>query len=220
MTTEAVILVIALTIAAGQAFAQPTGPATDNPNLEFHNALIDLPSRDGAVLAVTTPAWPFGGDIPFENTHYRGDHFPGLAWTAGPAATKSYAIIMQDTGIVGTVRHRPPALHWTLYNVPAGVTSLTADMPPTGVPPGSSLGPNNLGKSQPYMGPGPPPGPRHVYHLQVFALDAMIPVDPALTIAALTEAMKDHVLASGEVIGLGAADPLAPPRPPRPAATP
>jgi phosphatidylethanolamine-binding protein (PEBP) family uncharacterized protein len=53
------------------------------------------------------------------------------------------------------------------------------------------------------MGPKTPPGPKHRYHFQVFALDTELPADAGATYAALTTAMKDHVLASGEVIGLG-----------------
>jgi phosphatidylethanolamine-binding protein (PEBP) family uncharacterized protein len=69
------------------------------------------------------------------------------------------------------------------------------------------------------MGPRTPPGPKHHYHFQVFALDQTIPADPALSYDALAAAMTGHVLASGELIGLGQADPNAPPRAP-PAAAP
>src|SRR6201999_4085136 len=125
------------------------------------NALVEFPPKEGAHLTVTTPAWPDGGDIPFQNTQYRGNVFPGLSWTAGPQGTKSYAIIMQDTD--GS-RDGAPILHWTMYN-----------------PPGSFYGPNARGESQPYMGPRTPPGPKHHYHLQVFALDTTLNPDPAMT---------------------------------------
>jgi para-nitrobenzyl esterase len=199
------------------ALAQTAVQPKDDPNLVFHNALVDLPARNGAELTVTTPAWVSGGDIPFENSDFRGNRFPGMSWSAGPAGTRSYAIILQDSGFVGSVRHRPLTLHWTLYDVPADVTNLPVGMPVTGFPPGSSYGPSAQGKSMPYMGPGPPPGPRHVYHLQVFALDKTIPIDADMSFEALTGAMKDHVLASGEIIGLGAVDPDNWPRKPRPA---
>ena len=57
----------------------------------------------------------------------------------------------------------------------------------------------------------PAPGPKHRYHLQVFALDTTLAADAGANLAALTAAMKDHVLASGEVVGLGTVDPNAPP---------
>ena len=55
---------------------------------------------------------------------------------------------------------------------------------------------------------------------QIFALDATIPAEAGADYAALTKAMDGHVLASGEVVGHGIADPNAPPPAPRPAAAP
>jgi hypothetical protein len=85
----------------------------------------------------------------------------------------------------------------------------------TTAPAGATHGPNIRGANQPYMGPRTPAGPQHRYHLQVFALDATLPADAGATFDSLTAAMKDHVLASGELIGLGQVDPSAPPPAPR-----
>lgn len=204
-----------ITFAVSALFAMLAVPALAQPAAApaRPNALVEFPAKGGAKLTVTTPAWKDGGDIPYENTQYRGNVFPGLAWTAGPSGTKSYVVIMQDTGAI--VRGAP-ILHWTLYNVPASVHKLDAGMSPTGNPPGSSYGPNIHAAAQPYMGPRTPPGPKHPYHLQVFALDTTIPADPAMTYDGLTGAMKDHILASGEVVGMGSVDPNAPPPAPRP----
>ena len=121
---------------------------------------------------------------------------------------------MQDTD--GVIRGAP-ILHWVLYNIPAGTTSLPARAwrPPAN-PSGSSYGPNYRGTSQAYLGPRTPPGPKHHYHVQVFALDNAVTADPAITYDALVGQMNGHVLASGEVVGLGSVDPTAPPPPPRP----
>jgi len=197
------LIAMAVLPAIAQPAAAPARP----------NALVEFPAKGNAKLTVTTPAWKDGGDIPYENTQYRGNVFPGLAWSSGPGGTKSYVVIMQDTGAI--VRGAP-ILHWTLYNIPANVTKLEAAMPATGNPPGSSYGPNIRASAQPYMGPRTPPGPKHPYHLQVFALDTTIAANPAITYDELTVAMKDHILASGEVVGMGSVDPTAPPPPPRP----
>lgn len=194
-------------LAASAAVAQPA-PSPARPN-----ALMEFPAKNNAKLTVTTPAWADGGDIPYENTQYRGNTFPGLSWSAGPNGTKSYVVIMQDTGAI--VRGAP-ILHWTLYNVPSTVTKLDAGMAATANPPGSSYGPNIRAAAQPYMGPRTPAGPKHPYHLQVFALDTTIPAKADITYDELTGAMKDHILASGEVVGMGSVDPTAPPPAPRP----
>jgi len=198
---------VLMTMAALPAFGQPAA-APARPN-----ALVEFPAKGSAKLTVTTPSWNDGGDIPYENTQYRGNVFPGLAWTQGPSGTKSYAVIMQDTGAI--VRGAP-ILHWTLYNIPVSVTKLDAGMAATGNPAGSSYGPNIRASAQPYMGPRTPPGPKHPYHLQVFALDTTVPAKDTITYDELTGAMKDHILASGEVVGMGSVDPTAPPPAPRP----
>jgi para-nitrobenzyl esterase len=169
-------------------------------------ALTNVPATGGAKLTVSSPAFTQMGDIPFENTQYRGNRFPGLEWSAGPAGTRSYVVILQDTDAV--VRNAA-ILHWTMVNIPATTTKLDAGM--SAPPAGASYGPNIRGASQAYMGPRTPAGPKHRYHFQVFALDTTIPADALPTYDALTGAMKDHVLASGETIGLGQVDPNAAP---------
>lgn len=178
------------------ASAQQPPAATEVGGAQL--ALVNVPAKGGAKLTVTTQAFAPGGDIPFENTQYRGNVFPGLAWTAGPSGTKSYVVIMQDADALS---RGAPILHWTMVNIPAATTKLDAGM--TAPPAGAQNGPNMRGASSPYMGPRTPAGPKHRYHLQVFALDTTLPEGTATTYAALTDAMKGHVLASGEVIGLG-----------------
>jgi len=189
--------------AAPAAFAQAPPPANE---VGVHLlATTVIPAKGGAKLTVSSPAFKSGADIPFENTQYRGNVFPGLTWSAGPAGTKSYAVIMQDTDIL--VRDAP-ILHWTMVNIPASNRSLAAGM--SAPPAGAAYGPNIRGAAQAYMGPRTPAGPKHRYHFQVFALDTTLPAD-GLTYDAMTAAMKGHVLASGETIGLGQVDPTAPP---------
>ena len=114
---------VALLVGA-PALAQSPPPAATEVGIG-KLALTNLPAKGGAKLAVTTPAFKDGADIPFENTQYRGNVFPGLAWSAGPAGTKSYAVIMQDTDAM--VRDNP-ILHWTMANIPASASKLDAAM--------------------------------------------------------------------------------------------
>ncbi len=196
---------VARTLLLGGAFpaaiaAQGAPPPVATEPGAAQLAMKVLPAHGGATLTVTSPAFKTGGDIPFENTQYKGNVFPGLSWSAGPSATKSYAIIMQDPD---AMRQGAPILHWTMVNIPAPVTKLDAAM--TAPPAGAEYGPNIRGPNQAYMGPHTPPGPKHRYHFQVFALSTTIPADATASYSGLLDAMKDHVLASGEVIGLGQA---------------
>lgn len=164
-------------------------------------------------LTVTTPGWKNGADIAYTYTQYQGNNFPGLEWSKGPEGTKSYAIIMQDTDLV---MRGSPILHWSVVNIPASVTKLPAGMKPEEIPAGSIYGPNYMGVSKPYLGPRTPAGPKHRYHIQVLALDMLLPADFApKNYVELTVPLTGHVLAAGGVMGLGQADPNAPPPPPR-----
>jgi phosphatidylethanolamine-binding protein (PEBP) family uncharacterized protein len=90
------------------------------------------------------------------------------------------------------------------------VTRLDAAM--KSPPQGALYGPNIRGPNQPYMGPHTPPGPKHHYHFQLFALDSTLAADAGGSYDSLTAALKNHVLAEGELVGLAQADPNAPPK--------
>jgi para-nitrobenzyl esterase len=203
------VALAALVGLAAPALAQSPPPPAVEAGKDLL-ATVTLPAKDGAKLTVTTPGWKDGGDIDFKYTQYQGNSFPGLEWTAGPAGTKSYAIIMQDTDLV---MRGSPILHWSVVNIPATVTKLPAGMKPEEIPAGAIYGPNYQGAGKPYLGPRTPPGPKHRYHMQVLALDTTLPADFApKNYAELIEPLKGHVLASGDVVGLGQVDPNAPPR--------
>jgi len=199
ISTAAAAALLSLAVAPA-SYAQEPPPATEAGASLL--ALVNLPATGRAKLTVTSPAFKTGGDIPFENTQYKGNIFPGLSWTKGPAGTKSYTVIMQDGD---AMRNGAPIFHWSLLNIPAAVTMLAAAM--AAPPAGAEYGPNMRGASQAYMGPHTPAGPKHRYHLQLFALDTTIPNEGTASYDALLAAMKGHVLASGELIGLGQAPP-------------
>ena len=61
-------------------------------------------------------------------------------------------------------------------------------------------GPNDYG-SMGYFGPRPPVGdPAHEYHVQVFALDTMLPLRFGASRAEILESIDGHVLAAGETV--------------------
>jgi Raf kinase inhibitor-like YbhB/YbcL family protein len=212
MLLPAVAITAALGLAVAPSLFDPSLHAQATVGTEPSLARLALTNfRPNAKLTVTSPAFKDGGDIPFENTQYRGNVFPGLSWTPGPADTKSYAVVMQDTDVS---QNGTPLLHWTMFNIPAGVTKLDPGM--TAPPAGANFGPNLRGLNQSYFGPRTPAGPKHHYHFQVFALG--MSVSPTSTFDQAMFAIRDSVLAAGEVVGLGSVDPTAPPPAPRPAA--
>ncbi|MDB5440584.1 MAG: hypothetical protein JWM33_3011 [Caulobacteraceae bacterium] len=202
MRIAARLCAVLLAVGWGASAAAQAPPVAVEPGLSLV-ALATAPARGGAKLTVSTPSFAAGADIPFEFTTYRTNMFPGLTWSAGPAGVQSYAVVLQDGDYLSA---GVPLLHWGMFNIPAGTTSLAAGAT-NPLPAGSS----NL-RGRAFSGPSTPAGPKHRYHFQVFALDSRLSLDPtAATYDQLIAAMKDHVLASGETIGLGQVDPTAPP---------
>ena len=198
-SSSSIAIAALISVAGASSLVAQAPPAATEAGGAFLASVL-VPAKGGAKLTVSTPAFANGADIPMDNTQYKGNVFPGLQWSGGPSGTKSYAIIMQDAD---GVRNGQPFLHWTMVNIPPGVTKLDAAM--AAPPAGAMYGPNYRGANQPYLGPRTPAGPKHRYHLQVFALDILLTPEALASITTITDAIKDHVLASGEVVGLGSA---------------
>jgi len=86
-------------------------------------------------------------------------------------------------------------------NIPASVTTLGPGM--TAPPAGAAYGPNIRGASQPYMGPRTPPGPKHRYHIQMFALGTTLALASSATYGDLIDAMKGQCWRVVKSSGLG-----------------
>jgi Raf kinase inhibitor-like YbhB/YbcL family protein len=108
---------------------------------------------------------------------------PELHWENVPAGTQAFAVTIYD-------KDAPTGSgfwHWTIFNIPVGVTSLKSDAGNVakGLAPAESVQINNDGGQPGYMGPCPPPGPIHEYLITVYALKSKIQLDktagPALT---------------------------------------
>lgn len=196
MDKKAIFVVAALSLFACPALAQSTSSA-ESPVL----APTLAPAKGGAKLVVTSSAFKDGAEFPNEYTQNGQNISPPLTWTRGPAGTRSYVILTEDSGV-----SRPqPVFHWVLYNVPAGTTSLPQGLPTDAklTTPAGAMNGLNIRKASGYMGPKPPAGQTHPYHFEVFALDKTLDLDPATADRnAVVEAMKDHVLAEGEIVGM------------------
>ncbi len=175
----------ALALAAGLAVpalaASISGLATADPGL-----------KGTGVLAVSSPRIAAGGAIPEVYSSYGASTSPPVAWSKGPAGTRSYALIIEDPDAPTPT----PFVHWMVWNLPAGATSLAEGAAPAGARQGKLMFVGKIG----YMGPRPPAGGPHHYHIQVFALDRALDLPDGAERPQLGDAMKGHVLASGELI--------------------
>jgi Raf kinase inhibitor-like YbhB/YbcL family protein len=198
MDKKTIVIAAILTFWAGAAVAQAMSAAgATTPVLA---STLD-PAKGGAKLVVTSSAFSNGGVFPNMYTQNGQNISPPLSWSRGPAGTQSYVILTEDSGVA-----RPqPVFHWVLYNVPPSVTSLPQALPTTPklTAPAGAMNGLNIRKVSGYMGPKPPAGQTHPYHFEVFAVDEMLDLDPATADRnAVVAAMKGHVLAEGEIVGM------------------
>jgi len=149
-------------------------------------------------LVVTSEQFTEGAEIPL-SAAYGGvggaNRSPQLSWTPGPEGTQSYALTCWDPDAPTTVGFS----HWVRFDIPVGCTAL-----PEGVAEGDGTdGFSDWGESA-YGGMAPPAGdPPHHYQFTVYALDVPeIGLDDHTTYAKFRFVTKDHVLASGTLVGL------------------
>ena len=161
---------------------------------------IDAVTPSGGRIDIVSSAFGAGAPIPDIYAAEDENVSPPLDWAEGPDGTVSYAVLMDDPDVT----QDPPFAHWVLYDIPADVTELGEGVPGAArlaLPDGAMQGRNDRGSTG-YYGPRPPAGgPAHSYHLQVFALDTMLGIEPGAGRAEVIEAMRGHVLSAGEVVG-------------------
>ena len=178
-----VLAALALTAMAGSACAgSDKDLAINDPGL-----------KAGARLKVTSSAIAPGGAIPQRYSAYGQSVSPPLAWSGAPAGTRSFALIIEDPDAPTP----QPFIHWMAWDIPAGTASIAEGSVPAGARQGKLMYVSKVG----YMGPRPPPGGPHHYHIQLFALDRPLGLPDGAERPALVDAMKGHVLASGELVG-------------------
>jgi Raf kinase inhibitor-like YbhB/YbcL family protein len=148
-------------------------------------------------MQLSSSDFPAGGSIPRANmaTDCGGKNLtPELHWSAAPAGTKSFALIVRDPDapIAGGF------YHWVVYNIPASATSLKAGATL------QDLGANTTGNAA-YYGPCPPPGPAHHYIFTLYALDVpQVRADAPPSAAQLEQRMAGHVLARATLSAVAA----------------
>jgi Raf kinase inhibitor-like YbhB/YbcL family protein len=144
-------------------------------------------------LTVTSKSFPSHGPIPVDYTCDGADKSPQLTWSAAPAGTKAFALIVDDPDAPGG-----DFIHWVAFNLRGDATSLpeSADVAELG----GTSGTNGF-KRPGYNGPCPPKMELHAYAFRIFALDAPLTLGADATADQLQAAMNGHVLGSGTLFG-------------------
>jgi Raf kinase inhibitor-like YbhB/YbcL family protein len=147
--------------------------------------------RDGALL----PKKFAGANA--ENKNCDGKNIsPALNWSNAPAATKSFAIVFQDT----TGRAPLGVVHWLAYDIPAGKTGLKEGE--ASAPSSEFKGGKSTIGQQVYFGPCPPFGDKpHPYIFTLIATDlAPGTLNAGMTRDELGAALSGHSLGATGLI--------------------
>ena len=148
-------------------------------------------------MKLTSTSFQEGSRIPAKFTCNGAGVSPQLAWSAPPAGTASYALIVTDPDAP-----RRTFVHWVLYGLPAVAQALPEGVLGLGqLVDGGRQGRNDFGDLG-YGGPCPPPGSPHHYIFTLYALDAKLNLPVGATRARIEAAMQGHILAIGRLIGL------------------
>jgi Raf kinase inhibitor-like YbhB/YbcL family protein len=146
-----------------------------------------MPAESENRLEVRSVAFSNGGHIPPKYTCEGENVNPPLEISGIPGKAKSLALLVEDPDA-------PSGLfeHWLVWNIPPN-EAISEDTLP------GISGKNSFGNTG-YGGPCPPSG-SHRYFFKVYALDSDLEIPAGSDKQTLQKAMKDHILASGELMG-------------------
>jgi Raf kinase inhibitor-like YbhB/YbcL family protein len=193
---------------AGTDAPKDTPASTDT---QVSDAGFDYGFADGATSPANmtlTIAALAGGTFPPENTCAGVNASPAMSWTAGPAGTMSYAVVLTDTF--------QGAAHWVIWDIPSTVTSLPAGLAPTQMLP-NPAGAQQLHKLEffgagfDYRGPCPR-GATHTYTFEVTAVPtATLAVGPSPHTEQIRGLLQSVGIGHGDISATSNASPPSPP---------
>jgi Raf kinase inhibitor-like YbhB/YbcL family protein len=147
-------------------------------------------------LTVEASSFMSGSNIPTRFTCDGAGMSPEIHWPSPPAGTRSVAIVMDD----------PDApfgfVHWLVYDIPIKAHEITEGASSQAALPAGAVEGINSSSSIGYTGPCPPGAKPHHYVFRLYALDVPLDLPSGKNKEQLAAAVKDHVLAEGQLTGL------------------
>lgn len=154
----------------------------------------DTSGKEGMMMGqmkISSSAFENNGNIPKKYTCDGADINPPLKIEGVPVEAKSLALIVDDPDAP-----RGTWVHWVVWNI----DPKTVEIQENNVPKNSVQGMNDFEKRD-YGGPCPPSG-THRYFFKLYALDSLLNFSSDAGKAGLEKAMKGHILAEAQIIGL------------------
>lgn len=177
-----VILLAIMVAAAGSAAQSQTKQPASSHSMSFQ---------------LTSSAFSSGGAIPRQYTCDGADHSPDLHWSEPPRGAVTFALVMHDPDApVGDW------VHWVVWNLPQAEHGMAANFPKQAELPNGTRQGSNDSKKTGYNGPCPPTGKPHRYVFRVYAVDTKLDLAAGATRADLESALKEHILAEAEYMGM------------------
>jgi len=116
---------------------------------------------------------------------------PPLQFIDTPQNAKSLVLIVDDPDAPSKTW-----VHWVIFNIDPKTSKIEENSKPeTGI-----LGMTDFGRTE-WGGPCPPPG-THRYFFKLYALDIILDISQSSDKKAATDAIKGHIIAESELIGL------------------
>lgn len=147
-------------------------------------------------LMVLSAAFAMQQAIPPPQTCMGRDASPPLSWNAAPTGTQSLAVLCVDLDAP-----MGEWVHWVLFNLPANTQQLAEGLPKKALLPNDAIQGVNDFDTVGYSGPCPPPGERHRYRFDVYALDTRLDLNAGARKFDVARAMEGHILAHGKIVG-------------------
>jgi len=147
-------------------------------------------------ISLTSDAFEHEEPIPARFTCDGNGVSPALSWDEPPAATQSFALIMDDPDApIGVFTH------WVIYDIPKDARELpeaveNVERPSTG----GTQGRNDSGRIG-YSGPCPPGGDPHHYRFELYALDGSLDLRPGASKQEVLDAMMGHSVTTTALAG-------------------
>lgn len=113
---------------------------------------------------------------------------PPLSWSGAPAATRSYALVVDDSSAPIT-----PYVYWVVFNISPDTTSLAQGQLPLG-----ALQAQGSSGAASYNAPCPA-GRQHSYRFTVYALDAALRLPPGTPLKTAWNAIAAATIGRGRM---------------------